>query len=60
METNLTTLREAREKGEIAKFAKEHRRDPKGDAAAFNATLEAMAGKSKAVPAASKKHNPDD
>lgn len=56
----MTTLKEARDKGEIAKFAKEHRRDPKGDAAAFNRTLEAMAGKSKAVPAASKKHSPDD
>lgn len=56
----MTTLKEAREKGEIAKFAKEHRRDPKGDSLTFNRTLEAMAGKSKAVPAASKKRNPDD
>jgi hypothetical protein len=56
----MTTLKEAREKGEIAKFAKEHRHDPKGDATAFNATLEAMAGKSKVVPAASSKRNPDD
>ena len=56
----MTTLKEAREKGEIAKFAKEHRHDPKGNAVTFNATLEAMAGKSKAVPAASKKRNLDD
>jgi hypothetical protein len=56
----MTTLKQARERGEIAKFAKEHRRDPKGDAVAFNATLEAMAGKSKAVPATSSKRNPDD
>jgi hypothetical protein len=40
----MTTLREARENGELAKFAEEHRRDPKGDADDFNATLEAMAG----------------
>jgi hypothetical protein len=56
----MTTLKEARDKGQIAKFVKEHRRDPKGDATAFSTTLEAMAGKSKAVPAASKKRNPDD
>jgi hypothetical protein len=56
----MTTLKAARDKGEIAKFAKEHRHDPKGDATAFNRTLEAMAGKSKAVPATSSKHNPDD
>lgn len=56
----MTTLKEAREKGEIAKFAKEHRRDPKGDAATFNRTLEAMAGKSKAVPKPSTASNPDD
>ena len=60
MKAEMTTLRQARESGNIVKFAKEHRRDPKGDADAFNATLEAMAGKSKAVPVASKKRNPDD
>lgn len=60
MENALTTLREAREKGDIAKFVKEHRRDPKGNAADFSMTLEAMDGKSKAGPAASKKRNPDD
>lgn len=56
----MTTLKEAREKGEIAKFAKEHRRDPKGDAAAFSATLESMAGKSKPVPKTSCEELPDD
>jgi hypothetical protein len=56
----MTTLKEAREAGELAKFVKEHRRDPKGDATAFNHTLEAMAGKSKAAPATSKKRNPAD
>ena len=56
----MTTLREARDTGQLAQFVKEHRRDPKGDTAAFNGTLEAMAGKSKAVPAASTKRNPAD
>ena len=55
-----TNLKDARKDGKLAQFVKEHRRDPKGDATAFNGTLEAMAGKSKAVPAASKKRNPDD
>ncbi len=56
----MVTLKEARRKGEIAQFAKEHRHDPKGNMAAFNETLKAMAGKSKAVPATSSKRNPDD
>jgi hypothetical protein len=56
----MTTLSEARKTGNLAHFVKEHRRDAKGDATAFNRTLETMAGKSKAVPAASKKRNPDD
>ena len=56
----MTTLKEARESGKLVQFVKEHRRDPKGDATAFNGTLEAMAGKSKAIPAASTKRNPDD
>ena len=53
-------LKSARAKGQLAKFAKEHRRDPKGDPDAFNRTLEAMAGKSKAVPAASSPPDHDD
>ena len=56
----MTTLKGARESGKLTQFVKEHRRDPKGNGNAFNETLEAMAGKSKAVPAASKKHIPDD
>ena len=56
----MTTLRQARETGKLAEFVKEHRRDAKGSATAFNATLKAMAQKSKAVPATSKKRNPDD
>lgn len=53
-------LKSARAKGQLAKFAKEHRRDPKGDPDAFNRTLEAMAGKSKAVPKPSSRSNADD
>lgn len=56
----MTTLTEARKSGNLAQFVKEHRRDPKGDSTAFSHTLQAMAGKSKAVPATSKKRNPDD
>lgn len=56
----MTTLKEAREAGQLAQFVKEHRHDPKGSADAFNHTLEAMAGKSKAIPATSTKRNPDD
>jgi hypothetical protein len=56
----MSSLKEARDGGKLAQFVKEHRHDPKGDATAFNATLEAMAGKSKVVPAASSKRNPDD
>lgn len=46
----MTTLKEAIEKGKLAQFIKEHKRGPKGDADAFDATLEKMAGKSKPVP----------
>jgi hypothetical protein len=56
----MTSLKEAREAGKLAQFVKEHRRDPKGDATAFTATLEAMAGKSKVVPATSSNRNSDD
>jgi hypothetical protein len=56
----MISLKEAREAGNLTQFVKEHRRDPKGNADAFNVTLEAMAGKSKAVPATSSKRNPDD
>jgi hypothetical protein len=56
----MTTLKEAREAGKLAKFVKEHRRDPKGDATAFNHTLQAMAGKSKPVPKTSSADDPAD
>ena len=47
-------LRQARKQGELDQFAKGHDADPPGDEAAFNATLQSMAGKSKAAPATSK------
>ena len=53
----MTTLREARESGKLEQFVAEHEISPAGDEAAFNATLRAMAGKSKEAPAAS---SPDD
>jgi hypothetical protein len=56
----MTTLKAAREAGNLTQFVKEHKRDPKGSAAAFNHTLGAMAGKSKAVPKASSVDDPAD
>jgi hypothetical protein len=56
----MTTLKEARETGNLAQFVKEHRADPKGDADRFNATLTAMARKSKEVPATSNEAGSDD
>lgn len=56
----MTTLKDAQKQGKVAKFAMEHRRDPKGDEDAFNRTVAAMAGKSKAVPKASPPDDCDD
>ena len=50
----MTTLREARDKGKLNDFAKDHEADAPGDEAAFNRALQSMAGKSKEAPAASK------
>lgn len=55
----MTTLKQARECGNIDQFIAEHAADT-GDEAAFNATLAAMAGTSKAVPAASDAPHSDD
>lgn len=60
METALTTLRKARDEGKLDQFAKDHDAEPPGNEAALIATLESMAGKSKAVPAASKPGRGDD
>lgn len=55
-----TTLRQARDTGKLDQFAADHEADPPGDEAALIATLESMAGKSKAVPEASKPDHCDD
>ena len=56
----MTTLREARESGKLGQFAKDREADAPGDEAAFNRALRSMAGKSKAVPAASSPGEADD
>jgi hypothetical protein len=53
-------LKQARDKGELAQFAKDREANAPGDEAAFNRALSSMAGKSKAVPAASKKRRSAD
>lgn len=55
----MTNLRKAREAGKLNQFAKDHEADAPGDEAAFNRALQSMAGKSKAVPAASKPEHGD-
>lgn len=49
----MTTLKEAREKGKLGEFIKEHKDDPKGDADAFNRAVRSMARTSKEAPEAS-------
>jgi hypothetical protein len=56
----MTTLRKAHDDGDLTPFIAEHEADPPGDEALFNATLAAMAGTSKAVPAASGEAPSDD
>lgn len=56
----MTTLRKAREEGKLDQFAADHKTDAPGDADRFNATLTAMARKSKAVPATSSEPDPAD
>ena len=55
-----TSLKTARQQGKVDQFAKERDEAPPGDQAAFDATLQSMAGKSKAVPATSKPGRSDD
>ncbi len=55
----MTTLRQARDEGKLDQFIAEHDADT-GDADAFNATLQAMAGTSKAAPEASFQGTDDD
>ena len=56
----MSTLREAREQGKLDQFAKDRETAAPGDEAAFNRALQSMAGKSKAVPAASPPDAPGD
>lgn len=56
----MTTLKEAIAKGNLAKFIKEHKRDPKGDANAADKVIRSMAGKSKATRKASSRDGSDD
>ncbi len=56
----MTTLREARDQGKLAKFIREHKNDAPADAEAFNLTVEAMAGKSREAPEASPPDDCDD
>ena len=55
-----TNLRKARDEGKLDQFAADREADAPGDEAAFNRALQSMAGKSKAVPAASKPGRSDD
>ena len=56
----MVNLKEAREKGRMKEFIKEHEGDAEGDADQVNRTLKAMAQKSKAAPKASSRRNPGD
>jgi hypothetical protein len=49
----MTTLREAREKGKLDQFIKEHEADPEGDADQVSRVVEAMAKRSRAIPRSS-------
>lgn len=51
----MTTLKQARETGNLNQFIKEHRKDGKGDKLAVAKTLRSMTGKSKATRQASKR-----
>ena len=55
-----TSLKTARQQGKVDQFAKERDEAPPGDQAAFDATLQSMAGKSKEAPGASTPERGDD
>lgn len=55
----MTSLKDARKDGDIDRFVAEHEGDQPGDKRAFDRTIQAMAGKSKAVPEASKPERDD-
>jgi hypothetical protein len=54
----VTTLREAREQGKLAKFIKE-REAEQGDRAALDRTVSSMAGRSSEAPPASPRRDRD-
>lgn len=56
----MTTLKQARDKGKLEEFIKEHESAPTGDLDALNRALKSMAGKSPEAPAASPKEDRDD
>lgn len=56
----MTTLKKAREEGKIDEFIAEHEADPPSDKARFDATLDAMAGRSKLAPETSTPDCSDD
>jgi len=43
----MITLKEAREKGELKQFIKEHSKDPKGDKEKFDKTLKSISSQKK-------------
>lgn len=49
-----TTLKEARQKGKLDEFIKEHEKDPSADEKDFNRTLDRLAQKKKSAPETSK------
>lgn len=55
----MITLREAIDQSKLEQFIAEHK-DSTGEEAAFNLTLQAMAGKSKEAPKASSQDDCDD
>ncbi|CAO1652255.1 hypothetical protein NYA22BAC_01709 [Parasphingorhabdus sp. NYA22] len=60
VERDMTTLKEARQKGKLKEFIKEHEADHDGDEAAIAATLRSMVGKSKPVPKTSSRDGDGD
>lgn len=55
----MATLKQARDNGKLDQFAKDRDADAPGDEKAFNLALVSMAGKSKVVPATSKRDHSD-
>lgn len=54
----MTTLKEARKKGELEKFIKEHEEDAPGDQERLEKTIQKALDKSKSTQETSKKDSP--